>query len=54
MSLPHELSAREVEQASFAPLHMGFNIEASPDGVLLARLFAIYDVAQYDVRLNYI
>ena len=43
----------EVEQASFSPSHMVPGIEASPDRVLQARLFAYDDAARYRIGSNH-
>ena len=44
----------EVEQASFSPAHMVPGIEASPDRVLQARLFAYDDAARYRLGANHL
>lgn len=44
----------EVEQASFSPAHMVPGIEASPDRVLQARLFAYDDASRYRLGPNYL
>jgi len=44
----------EVEQASFSPAHMVPGIEASPDRVLQARLFAYDDAARYRIGSNFL
>ncbi|KAG0629652.1 hypothetical protein M758_1G119300 [Ceratodon purpureus] len=44
----------EVEQASFSPAHMVPGIEASPDRVLQARLFAYDDASRYRLGGNYL
>lgn len=43
----------EVEQSSFSPSHMVPGIEASPDRVLQARLFAYDDAARYRIGPNH-
>jgi catalase len=43
----------EVEQSSFSPSHMVSGIEASPDRVLQARLFAYDDAARYRIGPNH-
>lgn len=44
----------EVEQASFSPAHMVPGIEASPDRVLQARLFAYDDAGRYRLGANHL
>jgi catalase len=44
----------EIEQASFSPAHMVPGIEASPDRVLQARLFAYDDASRYRLGANYL
>lgn len=44
----------EVEQSAFSPAHMVPGIEASPDRVLQARLFAYDDAARYRLSGNYL
>ncbi|XP_024402014.1 uncharacterized protein [Physcomitrium patens] len=44
----------EVEQSSFSPAHMVPGIEASPDRVLQARLFAYDDAGRYRLGSNHL
>ncbi|KAI1383442.1 catalase [Hypoxylon trugodes] len=43
----------EVEQAAFSPSNMVSGIEASPDPMLQARMFAYPDAARYRLGVNY-
>ncbi|WGD38049.1 catalase [Lysinibacter sp. HNR] len=43
----------EIEQAAFAPSHLVPGIEASPDKMLLARIFSYADAHRYRIGTNY-